>query len=53
MAFLITACSHTNPIVFQKKSDISEVTLTLDTNGTFPDTFDNFCWYSCQKKHPR
>lgn len=35
ITFLVTACSQKNPIVFQKKSDVSEVTLTLDTNGTF------------------
>ena len=35
MAFLVTACSQKNPIVFQKKSDVSVVTLSLDTNGTF------------------
>lgn len=29
------ACGPKNPIVFQKKSELSEVTLSLDTNGTF------------------
>ena len=40
ITFLVTACSQKNPIVFQKKSDVSEVTLTLDTNGTFPEKIE-------------
>lgn len=32
------SCGKKNPIIFQKTSDLSEVTLTLDTNGTFEYT---------------
>lgn len=31
----IVSCGKKNPIVFQKKSDMAEITLSLDTNGTF------------------
>ena len=33
--FLFSACGKKNPVVFSKKSDLSEVSITLDTNGTF------------------
>ncbi|MBP5584451.1 MAG: hypothetical protein J6X43_10985 [Bacteroidales bacterium] len=33
--FLFSACSKKNPIVFSKKSDLSEISIALDTNGTF------------------
>ena len=35
MLFLFSACSKKNPIVFSKKSDLSEISISLDTNGTF------------------
>ena len=33
--FLFSACGKKNPVVFSKKSDLSEVSIALDTNGTF------------------
>lgn len=33
--FLFCACGKKNPIVFTKQSDLSEVHISLDTNGTF------------------
>lgn len=38
MPFLFASCSNDNPIVFMKKTDMSEVRLALDTNGTFDYT---------------
>lgn len=34
-SFCFASCAKKNPIVFEKKSDISVVNLSLDTNGTF------------------
>lgn len=35
LALLVVSCAKKNPIVFQKKTDMCEVTVSLDTNGTF------------------
>lgn len=35
VALLLVSCAKKNPIVFQKQTDMFEVTVSLDTNGTF------------------
>ncbi len=35
VALLFVSCAKKNPIVFQKKTDLLEVTVSLDTNNTF------------------
>lgn len=35
LTLLVVSCAKKNPIVFQKKTDMCEVTVSLDTNGTF------------------
>lgn len=38
VVFAFTSCSKKNPIVFSKKSETSDIQLSLDTNGTFEYT---------------